>query len=61
MIHTVKCPHPECEGVMKINDRVPAGVHDCKCHACKVKLSWAHYLDRGRVPTLRLADEDEGK
>jgi hypothetical protein len=61
MSHTVKCPHPECEGVMKISDRASAGVHDCKCGACKVRLTWNFYLDRGNVPALRLAEKEEGK
>lgn len=41
---------------MRIRQDVPAGEYRCKCHACTVKLSWATYQDRGRVPYLMLAD-----
>lgn len=55
--HKIKCPHPQCEGVMKINQNIPTGEYPCICKGCTVKLSWATYQDRGRVPYLMLVDK----
>lgn len=53
-----ECPHPDCGASINVLATLPAGVYDCRCQACKVKLTWATYIDRGRVPYLSL-EQDE--
>lgn len=57
--HDLEYPHPDCDAVIRVRDGVPPGTYPCRCHECKVTLSWAVYLGRGNVPHLRLSEEDE--
>ena len=53
---TFICPHPDCHAEIKVKTTVPAGIYPCKCNACILRLRWATYLDRGRVPSVELVE-----
>jgi hypothetical protein len=53
---TFKCPHPDCDAEIKVRQTAPAGVYPCRCGVCTLRLSWAVYLDRGRVPSAELVE-----
>lgn len=57
IIHELECPHPDCQGILKMHDGVPAGEYDCKCKSCKVRLSWAYYQGHGYKPYLTLVEK----
>ena len=57
--HMLDCPHPDCHGVLRVPADTPAGVYPCICHEINVRLSWAHYVDRGRVPYLAVEPKPE--
>ena len=48
------CPHPDCEGVIKIAWALPAGVYDCPCKTCSIRVSWTTYADYTRKVSLSL-------
>lgn len=50
----VACPHPECEGVIKVAWALSGGVYPCPCQSCQVHVSWATYLDGKRTAYLSL-------
>lgn len=52
--HRLPCPHPQCAGGINVRNSLPADEYLCPCKACKVRLTWATYLDRGRVPHVAL-------
>lgn len=58
-VHKIKCPHPECQGLLSVRDNMPSGEYQCICHGCTVKLSWATYLQEGRKPYLTLVTKGE--
>jgi hypothetical protein len=33
----VRCPHPRCQGTIKVSPGLPAGVYQCICHHCEVR------------------------
>lgn len=57
--HKVKCPHPECEATIRVPDYLQGGDYPCLCKAKQLRLRWATYLDRGRVPSLSLAENEQ--
>lgn len=54
--HEVPCPHPHCDGKIRVADGLPAGVYDCPCKSCQVRLSWSPYSDRSQPPRVTMAD-----
>jgi hypothetical protein len=55
---TFLCPHPSCRAEIKVKHTVPAGVYPCRCDACKLRLTWATYIGRGRVPFAELVEKE---
>lgn len=55
--HNVKCPYPDCDGLLNVRENLPAGEYLCECHYCTVKLSWAVYLQGGNKPYLTLVEK----
>lgn len=53
--HELKCPHPDCDGTLRVKDCHAAGEYGCVCGICVVKLAWATYQQGGRKPYLTLA------
>lgn len=59
--HMITCPHPDCDGTLKIRPDLPAGEYLCLCHYCQVALTWATYLEGGRKPHVALVEKGEAK
>jgi hypothetical protein len=57
--YEVKCPHPDCYATAQLSYTKPAGIYDCKCHVCQIRLSWDTYTDGRRVPRLTIVTRDE--
>ena len=55
----VKCPHPQCDAILKIPAHWPAGEYDCICKTCKVRLSWSTGVNMERRPFVELVTKDE--
>lgn len=53
----VACPVPRCKQRIGVADWTAEGEHDCPCMAQRLRLSWASYLDRGRVPALTVVED----
>ncbi len=53
-IHEAKCPHPECNGTIKVREGTLPGEYKCVCHSCKVQLSWAFTAEGKTEPALML-------
>lgn len=54
--HEVTCPHPQCEGTLKIADDLPAGIYECICRGCKIQVDWGAPPDRQHVPCVTLVE-----
>lgn len=53
MTTAVECPHPECQGMLKFAETLPAGVYMCICRTIAVHLEWS----ADGQPTLRWFDQ----
>lgn len=58
-IHSVPCPHTDCQHTLSIRDTNSAGVYTCSYCLGRFKLAWATYLAGGRKPYLVAVSEAE--